>query len=391
MTFCSSRRGFTLIELLVVIAIIAILAAILFPVFSKAREKARQAACTSNLKQIGLQTQIWSQENDEKLPGRDTFWGSIGLSGKVLICPTQGKALAAGNSYGYTARCFDNSTGIGYTLGEIVDPSAAYLVGDGLKRSLVLKSDAAFRHGNGTLFAFVDSHVELIKADNLPSTFIAPINLLTTTGWNGGATPVLMPGNTSYTDFGNASIWNMTYWYYYPDPIQFLAWPYPSPTISATFTGTNYLQKTINTAPITSAWDFASDISIYAGGGGGSQTFALLDSTGANVISVTSVFGGWTASSKSSKVIVGSTDFGGLPGIPVDPGSGAQQAPDFFWNMYPVDIFCNAATITIKWGYCNFSAPAPANWSTVKYIKFSTTAGSWLNQMTIGNFSFTPI
>ena len=63
-----SKRGFTLIELLVVIAIIAILAAILFPVFSKAREKARQAACTSNQKQIALAFQIWTQENDEKLP-----------------------------------------------------------------------------------------------------------------------------------------------------------------------------------------------------------------------------------------------------------------------------------------------------------------------------------
>jgi len=49
-----SRRGFTLIELLVVIAIIAILAAILFPVFARAREKARQASCESNLKQIAL-------------------------------------------------------------------------------------------------------------------------------------------------------------------------------------------------------------------------------------------------------------------------------------------------------------------------------------------------
>jgi prepilin-type N-terminal cleavage/methylation domain-containing protein len=63
------RKGFTLIELLVVIAIIAILAAILFPVFAQAREKARQSACLSNTKQIATALQIYTSDYDERTPG----------------------------------------------------------------------------------------------------------------------------------------------------------------------------------------------------------------------------------------------------------------------------------------------------------------------------------
>jgi prepilin-type N-terminal cleavage/methylation domain-containing protein/prepilin-type processing-associated H-X9-DG protein len=67
-TFALNKKGFTLIELLVVIAIIAILAAILFPVFARARENARRASCQSNMKQIALGIKQYSQDYDEKFP-----------------------------------------------------------------------------------------------------------------------------------------------------------------------------------------------------------------------------------------------------------------------------------------------------------------------------------
>jgi prepilin-type N-terminal cleavage/methylation domain-containing protein/prepilin-type processing-associated H-X9-DG protein len=80
------RKGFTLIELLVVIAIIAILAAILFPVFAQAREKARAATCLSNLKQIGLAVMMYAQDYDETYPMDASACGSLGWPGELNPC-----------------------------------------------------------------------------------------------------------------------------------------------------------------------------------------------------------------------------------------------------------------------------------------------------------------
>src|SRR5262249_43513776 len=81
------RRAFTLIELLVVIAIIAILAAILFPVFAEARAKGRQASCLANLKQVGMSLGMYNQDYDERLPSACS-WGKAWFHGSATtLCP----------------------------------------------------------------------------------------------------------------------------------------------------------------------------------------------------------------------------------------------------------------------------------------------------------------
>lgn len=101
-------KGFTLIELLVVIAIIAILAAILFPAFARARENARRASCMSNMKQLGLAIMQYTQDYDEKYPryatndwdpGTDQFGWTVLMqpylkSTQILQCPSENSALS---------------------------------------------------------------------------------------------------------------------------------------------------------------------------------------------------------------------------------------------------------------------------------------------------------
>jgi prepilin-type N-terminal cleavage/methylation domain-containing protein len=118
-----SFTGFTLIELLVVIAIIAILAAILFPVFAKAREKARQISCASNLKQLGLGVLQYVQDNDEIYPTTNSNsganvpgnWGQqiypYVKSTGVFACPDSTDASSFSGGTGTVM--LDNKTGAG--------------------------------------------------------------------------------------------------------------------------------------------------------------------------------------------------------------------------------------------------------------------------------------
>ncbi|MGI4787544.1 MAG: DUF1559 domain-containing protein [Janthinobacterium lividum] len=102
-----SRVGFTLIELLVVIAIIAILAAILFPVFQKVRENARRTSCLSNEKQIGLAFTQYTQDADEQFPT-----GQVGLSANCYVGKPADTHRVSGDGWAFQLYPYVKSTGV---------------------------------------------------------------------------------------------------------------------------------------------------------------------------------------------------------------------------------------------------------------------------------------
>ena len=149
-------RGFTLIELLVVIAVIAILAAILFPVFAKAREKGRQTRCMSNQRQLAQAVLMHTQENAERLP-ESTLWAQeIGVADGIVDCVNvKGTGTTAQPDYAL------NLMVAGKTLGEIpYDPTRVWLTADGMGGQRGA-AELDLRHGGRAIASYLDGHVTL--------------------------------------------------------------------------------------------------------------------------------------------------------------------------------------------------------------------------------------
>ncbi len=201
------RKGFTLIELLVVIAIISILAAILFPVFARARENARRASCQSNLKQIGLGMMMYTQDYDERFPLtwnnysdltiRPFGWGDViasyTKSDQIYKCPSATGATSSApgtvgySSYSYNMMLTSSATGSGMEgkkLSHLTQPTITVLNLDDVVHTArswswgcetrnactvavgaaLAKNAVATRHLDGINILLADGHVKWYKA-----------------------------------------------------------------------------------------------------------------------------------------------------------------------------------------------------------------------------------
>jgi prepilin-type N-terminal cleavage/methylation domain-containing protein/prepilin-type processing-associated H-X9-DG protein len=222
-------RGFTLIELLVVIAIIAILAAILFPVFARAREAARQSSCTSNIKQLTLGWSMYAQDYDEiTIPysdnagssGRAFVWNLIiqpyVKNTQVLRCPSlnvpqgyaynfplggAGRSLASiplpaqspifadanGSTNALQALAFimpTGSTGARHDGRQLAFPTATVQTAlNGWQGNNSGRIDAD-RHNDGAVYGFADGHVKWMRHLLVTSTALVPASEAKAPPWN---------------------------------------------------------------------------------------------------------------------------------------------------------------------------------------------------------------
>jgi prepilin-type N-terminal cleavage/methylation domain-containing protein/prepilin-type processing-associated H-X9-DG protein len=204
------RKGFTLIELLVVIAIIAILAAILFPVFARAREKARQSNCLSNTKQLALATLMYVQDYDEMIPYDDLDYNGSGAedagdgtwrgmirpyckNSQLFMCPSKkltsnvfdGRWNDFGMNAGYAMNVCHWASGsptppYGQALARVEDGASCvlFLESDGTHSIGQESNDRGWqpgstygkRHNDGSNYAFVDGHAKWMKPGDVDKT-----------------------------------------------------------------------------------------------------------------------------------------------------------------------------------------------------------------------------
>ena len=164
----SRRFGFTLIELLVVIAIIAILAAILFPVFARARENARRSSCQSNEKQIALGLKQYLQDNNEKYPAATGWQAALEpyvKSSALFKCPSASGTGAFDYSFNsYLSRL--NESKIEFSETTVLTTESARASQAAAETS----STAGERHFEGSNYAFTDGHVKWLKLPQVDAT-----------------------------------------------------------------------------------------------------------------------------------------------------------------------------------------------------------------------------
>lgn len=193
------RKGFTLIELLVVIAIIAILAAILFPVFARAREKARQSNCLSNFKQIGLAHLMYAQDYDERFTKFQGYWSSDNWDGaagvywydrlapyikntQIFACPSESdhaNATGGGTVEAYKCDYSYNEflgTGGGAPIARVAMPAGTVMHCPGSNNYVRIYNPGstgtnayhamAWNHNEGDNFVFCDGHAKWRKKFN---------------------------------------------------------------------------------------------------------------------------------------------------------------------------------------------------------------------------------
>jgi len=182
------HRGFTLIELLVVMAIISILASMLFPVFTRAKGKAVETSCLSNIHQIGLATLMYTSDHDEVMPPGWGPWGDTLQpyikNYDILACPAE-----PNYNPGYAMNYWmsgESVVQVDYVVqvvmyGDATVPAAWYLYPDVVDDPdpdgdpNTLGSTVAFRHNEGANFTFCDGH-----SKHLPKATPAVDDFLTT-------------------------------------------------------------------------------------------------------------------------------------------------------------------------------------------------------------------